>query len=214
MVTKTKVQQVEVVPLNIMEVVIKVEGETALIVNKFSKKAQQQIRDKQAGKAKRRHDVRDPEAEYEASMYHLDNGKKGFPASAFKAAIVGACRHFDNIPMTLAKQSMRVSPAPPDKGEFCVIEGDHQMRTDMVRLPTGVADIRYRAEFPEWSTSFKVVFNANSISLELLTNLIMAAGQFGGIGEWRPSAPKSATGSFGCFKVDKIEVIERENGRE
>jgi hypothetical protein len=86
------------------------------------------------------------------------------------------------------------------------------MRTDHVKLASGVLDLRYRAEYPDWSTSFKVVFNANSISLELLTNLIIAAGQFGGIGEWRPSAPKSATGSFGCFTLEKIDLIERGNG--
>jgi hypothetical protein len=213
--TKSVVKQVQIVPLNIIEVVVKVEGETELIVNKFSEKAQRQIEEKQQGKAKRKKDVRVPEAEYEASMYRFEDGRHGFPSSAFKAAIVGACRHFDNIPMTLAKISLRVSPAPPDdNGELCVIEGEPYMRTDPVKLASGVLDLRYRAGYPNWSTSFKVVFNANSISLELLTNLIVAAGQFGGIGEWRQSAPKSSTGSFGCFNLDKIEVIERGDGHK
>ena len=215
MATKTKVSQVEVsiVPLNIMEVIFEIEGETELIMNRFPEKAQKQIEDKQGGKAKRKHDIREPEAEYKASIHHFDDGRTGFPASGFKKAIVNACRHFDNITMTLAKQSFRVSPVPPDKGELCEVVGDHYMRTDHVRLSNGNLDLRYRAGFPEWLVKFRIVFNSNSMSLELLTNLVITAGQFCGIGEWRLTSPRSV-GDHGCWNVKKIEVIERENGRE
>lgn len=84
------------------------------------------------------------------------------------------------------------------------IHGEPRMREDMVRLETGVADLWYRAEYPEWSAALRISYNANMLSLEQLVNLVNAAG-FGGVGEWRPSAPKSASGSYGCFRV-KTEV--------
>jgi hypothetical protein len=97
--------------------------------------------------------------------------------------------------MTQAKIAIRVL------GEFVPIIGEPRMREDMVRLETGVADIRYRPGFPEWSAVLPITFNASLLSVKSLIHLVDGAGQ-GGVGEWRPSAPKSASGSYGTFRVD------------
>lgn len=196
---------VEITPLKIQTIEIPIIGDTELIVHRWSEKAKKQMLDKQMGKATPKgrgaREAKDPEADYESSMYRFDDGRYGFKAEGFKAAIVGACRMFDGLPMTVAKIAIRVEGEVNKDGEQLVqIQAEPRMREDMVRLESGVADIRYRAGFWPWSAMIKVTFNAGIISLEQLYNLVDAAG-FGGVGEWRPSAPKSMTGSFGCFHV-------------
>lgn len=197
----TKEQVVEIKPLNIQRIEVEIIGDTELITHRWSDKAKQMMLDKQMKKAKTGRAAKDPEQDYRDSMYLLDDGRYGFPAAGFKAAIVGACRMFDGLPMTKAKVAVRVEGEINKYGEqLTEIASQPRMREDMVRLETGVADIRYRAGFWPWSAKLKITFNADVISLEQLYNLIDAAG-FGGVGEWRPSAPKSATGSYGCFRV-------------
>jgi hypothetical protein len=192
---------VTIKPPRIETVFIDVEGETELIMHRWSDKAKRMMLDKQMGKAVERKPKKDPEEDYQASIYHLDDGQTGFPAGAFKAAIVGACRLFDGLPMTQAKIAIRVDGEENAAGEQLVrIEGEPRMREDMVRLETGVADIRYRAGFPKWRARLKITYNASMLSPEQLYNLVNAAG-FGGVGEWRPSAPRSSSGSYGCFRV-------------
>jgi hypothetical protein len=114
---------------------------------------------------------------------------------------VGACRLFDGLPMTQAKLAIFVEGEQNAKGETLVrIEGEPQMREDMVRLETGVADIRHRGWFPTWRAVLTITANTNILSRAKLYNLVNAAGM-GGVGEWRPSAPKSASGSYGRFRV-------------
>jgi hypothetical protein len=146
-------------------------------------------------------------ADYEASFYRLPDGGYGFPSSAFKVAIVGACRLFDGLPMTQAKIAVRVTGEGPL--QLVALEGEPYMREDMVRLETGVADLRYRPGFPEWKTVLPITFNAGLLSLDSLVHLVDGAGQ-GGVGEWRPSAPKSASGGCGTFRVDTEALSEGE----
>lgn len=186
--------QVVIQPLKIETVQVPIIGDTELIVHNWSQKAKEMMLAKQMGKAAPKKAPKDPEQDYKDSMYLFADGRHGFPSSGFKAAIVGACRMFESLPMTKAKIAIRVN------GEMVEIIGEPHMREDMVRLETGVADIRYRAGFWPWRAVLSVTFNSGIISTEQLYNLINAAG-FGGIGEWRPSAPKSASGSFGCFHI-------------
>jgi len=190
--------------LKLETVKVPIKGITPLIVHNWSAKAKRQMLEKQmAGKnaPKAKKEPKDPEADYKASLYLMPDGKPGFPAPGFKAAIVGACRMFDGLPMTLAKTIIRVN------GYLVRIEGEHHMREDPVRLETGVADLRYRAEFPEWSATLSITFNANILKVEDIISLVNAAGMVG-IGEWRPSAPKVLSGTYGCFEVDTSKQIE------
>ncbi len=193
---------VEIKPLNMQRVLVTVVGETELIVHAWSEKAKRQMLDKQMGKAKVRKEPKDPQADYESSMYRFPDGRYGFRSSAFKAAIVGACRLFDGLPMTRAKVAVFVEGEKVGNETLVEIQSEPHMREDMVRLETGVADIRYRAGFFPWKVTLPITFNAGLISLEQLYNLVDAAG-YGGVGEWRASAPNSCTGDFGRFKVER-----------
>jgi hypothetical protein len=169
-------------------------GTSELIMHAWSEKARKQMLDKQMGKAKEKRPPKDPMADYEATIYHNADGKIVFPAGAFKAAIVSACRLVDGLPMTKVKQAIRV------EGDWVEIKGKPRMREDMVRNETGVADIRYRAGFPLWSATLPITFVESVVTAEQVISLVELSG-LGGIGDWRPTSPNSASGSFGCYKV-------------
>ena len=70
----------------------------------------------------------------------------------------------------------------------------------MVRLATGVADIRFRGEYyAGWEAEFTIQYFKNAISAEQLAQLLSIAGFSCGIGECRPE--KSNSGSFGLFEL-------------
>lgn len=192
------IQQVTLRPLALQTVEIPIVGETELIVHRWSEKARRQMLEAQQSKTRPKKEPKNPQEDYESSMYRLSDGGYGFPAAGFKAAIVGGCRMFEGFPMTQAKIAIRVNGEEAE--QLVRINADPHMREDMVRLESGVADIRYRAGFFPWSATLNITFNANMLSLDALIQLVNAAGM-GGVGEWRPSAPKSTTGSYGTFTV-------------
>ena len=75
------------------------------------------------------------------------------------------------------------------------------MRTDMVRLESGVADIRFRPEFTDWWMDFDIVFDESMISRDLLVNMFNKGGFCCGLGENRPLPKKGASGHNGMFHV-------------
>ena len=199
-------KKVEIKKLNIQIAKVPVVGETELIMHRWDQKTKEMILAKQMGETviKRK---KDPQADYEATMYRLDDGGYGFPAAGFKGAIVGGCRMFDGLHMTVAKVNLFVNGEMNSHGENLIrINAEPHMREDMVRLETKVADIRYRAGFWPWSAVLEIQFNADIITPDNLVNLVNAAGM-SGVGEWRPSAPKSSTGEFGRFRLDTSRDI-------
>ena len=204
MAAKKAVPQVEIKGLEIRQLDLVIVGDTPLIMHAWSQKAVQMMQDKQAGKATSKNPKRDEDAieiEFEQSVYWISPGKPGFPAAAFKAATVGACRQYAILPMTTAKTVLFIEGEINELGQSLVpIIGPMMRRQDMVRLETGVADIRYRYQFYPWSAVLRVKFNSAVITPEQIVNLVNAGGM-GGVGEWRPSAPKSSTGDFGRYHI-------------
>lgn len=177
--------------IDVRRVELTLVGDSPLIVHAWSEKAKKMMLDKQTKAASMKKEAKDPEKDYQDSMYKLPDGDYGFPSIGFKAAAVAACRFVTNIKMTEARGAFHID------GEMVKINGTPNKREDMVRLQTGVADIRYRGEFKEWSATFEVKYNANVISPEQIINLFNVAGFGVGVGEWRPST----NGSFGMFHV-------------
>jgi hypothetical protein len=201
--------------LKLQTMIFGVKSLSPLIMNQWSEKAKGMMRDAQTGVADanpKKREKKVPENDFKASYYTLPKNVRifaevpdlyspfserfGFKACAFKAASVNACRLVDGISMVMAKQMFHVL------GEFVeIIAPPPVMREDMVRLASGVADIRYRAEFDPWAALLPIRYNAEVCSQQQLANLLNLAGFSCGVGEWRPSAPKSCTGSYGMFEV-------------
>jgi len=178
---------------------VPIEGITPVIVHKWSEKAKGIMAEAQGGsKVRAKREPKVPQAEAEAALYRLPDGTPGFPATAFKAASVGAVRLFQGITMTATKAALFIHGEGPD--QLVVLEGEMAMRQDTPRNATGVADLRYRYAFWPWSTVLHVEYLPALIDEESAVRLIDAGGN-GGVGDWRPSAPKSSTGTFGRYRV-------------
>lgn len=188
--SKTNVA-IELPPMDIHRMEITLIGDSPLICHRWSDKAKRAMLDKQMKKAKPAKEAKDPQKDYEDSLYPHPDGGYGFPAVAFKAAAVAACSHVQGITKVGARGAFHID------GELVKIEGEPTMREDMVRIAMGTADIRYRGEFKDWRTTFEIRYNANLLSPEQLVNLFSTAGFGVGVGEWRPQRD----GSFGMFHV-------------
>ena len=179
----------------------KVKGLSPLISHKWSEKAKKEMLDKQMKKALTTRQAKNPQAEFESSLYLLSNGKHpkgpyGFPAVAFKAAAVRAAKQLDGMNMTDARGLFYIEP---DDGDLVQIHSPQppEMREDMVRLNGKSADIRYRGSFVNWSVTLNVRYNADVVSQEQLLNLFELAGFSCGVGEWR----MEKGGTFGTFTL-------------
>ena len=180
---------------SIVSLTVNVAGLAPLICHRWSEKAKKQMLDKQMKKASKAKEAKDPEQDFEDSLYRTEDGGYGFPAVAFKAAAVRAGTYAE-MHMTFLRGAFHVS------GELVPIVGEPTPREDMVRLGGKTADIRYRGEFQKWSASVPVELNSSVLSVEQLTNLFTIAGFSVGVGEWRPEK----NGQYGRFEVESVEV--------
>lgn len=176
-------------------------GDSRLVVHNWSQKAIDMMKLKQSGKARLKKEPRNPEEDYQSSLYVSTDGWHGVPTNAFKAAFVGGCRYSEGISMVMGRGAIFVESDGEDaKGNSLVeIHGDGpHPREDLVRIAMGTSDIRYRGEWRTWWANVRVRFNANVITEEQIFNLISLAGLHVGICEGRPGAPKS-TMDWGQF---------------
>lgn len=196
---------IEIRPPNVETVLVKIVGDTPLIVHQFAEKSKKEMRDKQAKKAKKKRDIRDPDKEYEQAKYKLPNGKDGFPALAIKQAIVGSARFVDDLPMTILRGTVFVMTDDMESGLVAIKCKKEKMVEDIVRVGMGSSDFRYRPYYYDWSIDLRIKYDKDVLSLEQLLNLLTRAGLSQGLGDWRPERD----GQNGQFHVsaEKIKVL-------
>jgi len=180
---------------------LRIVGDSELVTHAWSDKAKKEMLDKQMGKARPRKEHKDPARDYEEAFHRLPDGRPGFPAIGFKAAIVSAARQVDGLTMTFLRGAFHV--VGDTGGDLVAIEGEPRMREDMVRIGMGTADIRYRPGFPTWAVTLVVHLNSRALTVEQLVHLANQAGFSVGIGEWRPEK----NGAWGMFHVESIQEV-------
>jgi len=188
---KGKGTTIKLPKMNIQTLVLTLVGDSALISHAWSERVKKAMLDKQLGVPDVGREKKDPQRDYEESLYKLPNGKNGFPAVAFKNAAVNACRFVQGVKMTEARGAFHIV------GDMVEIMGEPSMREDMVKVGMGLPDIRYRAEFKKWKARIKIRYNANAVSQEQVVNLFNVSGFGIGVGDWRPERD----GSFGMYHV-------------
>lgn len=103
-------------------------------------------------------------------------------------------------------------PVPWPKIEKLMAESDFHAHVDAVRAlgfnlfvkPAKVGQskhVRVRARFDAWSCSGTITSLDPRLDLETIRSILRVAGQFCGLCDWRPSAPKSP-GRFGLFTAE------------
>jgi hypothetical protein len=125
---------------------VRVIGTAPLIVHRFDEKAKQTMLDAMQGKKKSK-TMRDPQADYERSLYRLPNNSYGFPCTAFKAATVDAARYFQGVKMTELRQALLFEGVGPDK--LVRIDGEPKMR-EVVALNPVMREVARREMERRW----------------------------------------------------------------
>lgn len=180
------------------EVRVDIEGVSPLLCNRFSEASIAAIVDKQSKKGTTGKAARDPEAEFRASLYPIDEGEYGFPASGVKKSLAAAGYRFAGQPMTETYGAINLL------ADMLPIRGDEpRMDSRMARLPKGPAMMAYRGRFDSWAMEIPIRYNANAISLEQLLNLVNLAGFSVGIGAFRPEKK----GIYGQFRIDGVREV-------
>lgn len=185
-------KQIEIAKPDIRTLRVKIVGLSPLMVSQWSEKALRMMAEAQSGAPKnKKREPRDPEQEFKDSCPKYPGGGYGFSAAAFRLAAIAACRHVDGLAMTQARSLFFVL------GDLVKIEGKPVMDTRPVRQADGVANLRYRARFDEWSTTLDLRYNAGATSAEQIYNLLVLAGEFVGVGEYRVERG----GNYGRFTI-------------
>lgn len=211
-----KTEVIEIRPIKIQKVNIRIVGDTPLIIHAWSEKAKRMMLEAQMGLAKgKKKEAKDPVDDFIRSLYWLtpmpeemteegfqkavENGARfGFPVTAIKQAAISAAYRLGWSKNKMENRGMFFIDSDED-GLIEIHSNTPIMREDMVKVGMGTADIRYRGEFRNWYADLCISYNTNgSVSLENIVNMINAGGYVCGIGEWRPERD----GQYGMFHVD------------
>ncbi len=188
---------IEIPEFSIRKTTIPITGISPLIVHAWSEKSKKMITDKQSGAAKnKKHDIRDPQDDYESAKHKSPLGWEGFPAAGFKAAMIRGAKMIGMV-MKDTQTAFFIN-ADCEETQLVRIHGESRMRTDMVKVGMGSSDIRYRPEYPTWYAELNIEFNEGVLSLNQIYQLVKAAGYGCGVGEMRPEKGKF---NYGRFKL-------------
>lgn len=195
------------VGLTIDEMVCLIIGDAPLVTNRFSEKMRKRMLDGQTGETLGKKDKKVPKENFMGARHISPQGWDGIPAPGLKAALVGGARAMDKLTMAGLKGSIRVVADDKATNLVRIYSKPPIMREDTVRNSSGVADIRHRPEYTVWAILLHVRWLASAMTLKQLMQLIYFAGFSNGIGEWRPSAPKSLSGTWGTWRLATDEEM-------
>lgn len=187
---------------------ITIRGTAPLVIHAFSSKVQNMMEETQAqGSVAKKGKKRSPKdfTELFNNARHISSaGWDGIPASAFRCAMIEACRMV-GFKMTQAKMSVFIiadgyeseSGTPLVK----ITKGSPREHRGPVRNATGVIDIRSRPMWDEWEALVNVRWDADQFNASDVLNLLARAGEQVGICEGRPFSKNSAGCGWGTFEV-------------
>jgi hypothetical protein len=209
MAKKIEKKAVQITAPNMVTAEFRIVGNAPYVQAKFSFKAREMMRNKMlagsvSSKGKKR-PPRDFDDDYEQAKHISTDGWIGIPASCFRQAMISACR-LVGFKMTLAKLSVFVESDGFDADGYPLIKigGEPVKHEAMVRNATGVADIRVRPMWHDWSAKVRVRYDADQFSLEDVVNLFTRVGMQVGIGEGRPDSKASSGMGWGTFDITDV----------
>lgn len=174
-------------------------GTTPFVANRMSEKVKMGLLLPKGGRmtnAEKAANLKhNPRLEFQNSVYTVPEGPTvaAIPAAAFKRAIANAAL---DIPGAKKAQIGRLSWV---EGAYLPLYGTPELFMAVVRQ-AGIdrtPDVRTRAIFPRWATSFEMSFISPLINETTLANLLGAAGLIIGVGDGRQE--KGAL-NFGQFR--------------
>jgi hypothetical protein len=189
-------QSVHLPTVETRRMAVRLNGETPLIVHRFEEKAITEMLAKQRGLPFERQ-KKNPHKDYEASKYKNIKDEDCIPVMTVKKAMVEAATFSDDMTKKQTRGGFMII------GEYAPLEyGEVRLRQDMVRL-SGIGrtpDIRFRAEYLDWSVDLVIEFNPRLITPDQILYLLRSAGTAVGICEWRIQKD----GNYGAFSVETL----------
>lgn len=207
---KVKQEVVDIRPPDFRTAIFRIRGTAPYVQHRFSAKAQAQIRAKQAAgdkAAAKPRGPRDFEADYRAALYQAAAGWRGLPAGSFRRALITACSVI-GFPMTQGKLTLFVEADGRDRQDGTPLV--RLLKTAPEKIESAVrnsgrgsgADIRARALFDAgWQAVLRIRFDADVFSVADVAALVARAGLQVGVGDGRPSSPRSAGMGWGTFEI-------------
>lgn len=198
---------------NFQTAIFTIVGDAPYVQNKFSSKAMAMMKEAQqagsAGRNKRKREGKDFDEAYRGAMHLASEGWHGIPAPSFRNAMISACRTV-GFKMTLAKLSLFILPDGFDGSDGTplvkITEGEPREHEGLVRLATGVADIRIRPMWsPGWKADVRVRFDGDQFTATDVAHLMQRVGMQVGVGEGRPDSKNSAGMGWGTFVLTSQE---------
>lgn len=150
--------------------------------------------------------------EWKDTIYYKDGIGIYLPAMSFEACIKNAAKQFKITGRATATKYV-------DSGVFCIdeylpflVNGKPIMSLDDPRIvidkrtvknpSTKGRNVRYRAKFDEWASSFKILVHADDyLSDKLLSEIIVYGGLYVGVGDYRPK--------FGRFNLVSMKEVKQ-----
>ena len=202
-------ERLTIAPPNIKTARFAIVGTAPYVQHAFSQKARGIMHATQeAGSTSRGKKVRQPrdfQADYQAAMHKTAEGWYGIPATAFRNAMVSACR-MAQFKMTHAKLSVFILADGMDQDGHTplvrITKGEPQYLETAARNDNGGCDLRARPLWsPGWEATVAVQFDADQFTVKDVANLLMRAGIQVGVGEGRPDSPNSCGMGWGTFRL-------------
>lgn len=194
---------VQLKPIKPTKISFWIKGTSPIIQHAWSSKGREMLRMTPQERRKKPKKGRDPEQEAEGATHRTEGGDYGIPVTAFKASLITAAHKDIGLEKTLVRKSLFIPSNDPNS--ITKMEcSEPFIREDIVRVGTGVADLRYRPQFNDWRVNIIAEIDESMLTVDDLVNLVDRAGFSVGIGEWRPEKG----GDYGRYKMDTTEPVE------
>ncbi len=197
---KSKAVQVNIKPIEVATMNLKLIGTTPMLQEKMSEDIREQLKNMVTGKGKEKKKIRDLDKEVEQKI-HMDAKKNvGFPASGFKKAMVEVAPYLDGMDKKKAKGSFFLIGNLD--GDLVSIKFKKKVINKAVGRDSGINRAPreiWRPEFRDWSCVLNIKYNASQITPDQIVELAKLAGFHIGVGSWTPQN----SGSYGMFTIGK-----------
>lgn len=213
-------KKITVKPIKVETILVKIEGDSDLILNKMTDSSVKEIVESQTGKTGKKskeainqwqrliegiHWMDGKEVDFTEDGWRnaLSNNRVGYDASGIKKGICDAAvRVLGESKSTITNANIQVIP---EKANLIPIEfSDVAIDESIITNWKGNAFLTYRNVFSGWSSQFKIQFLPDNISLDQVIELIQAMGFAGGIGAHRVGLKGGTNGKFHVADVKYV----------
>jgi len=148
-----------------------------------------------------------PAEEAERSAYRLPSGQLYLKGEAFRGSLLKAASGY-RIAKTSAKTVFAAGVFILEEECPLVHPKTNKPLHDYVidtrrAVVQGNGVLRSRARVNEWATTVNIEYDEEIVTPEIILRFFRRAGQFVGVGDQRPGAPKTP-GQFGTYAVELV----------